>query len=101
MELRIGRLVWVRLTNLSDGTARCYTHFSVVVWVPSGDLPREEELAGQPPLVARREYRMSELILERPAEDSVAPDKSSFGHLRGDGESHSTKPYEDGGASSL
>ncbi|OWZ09760.1 hypothetical protein PHMEG_00017489 [Phytophthora megakarya] len=36
-----GKPVWVRLTNVSDGTARCYKHSSVVLWIPKGELPRE------------------------------------------------------------
>ncbi|OWY96954.1 hypothetical protein PHMEG_00032639, partial [Phytophthora megakarya] len=41
MESRRGKPVWVRLTNVSDGTARCYKHCSVVLWIPRGELPRE------------------------------------------------------------
>ncbi|OWY96041.1 hypothetical protein PHMEG_00033793 [Phytophthora megakarya] len=41
MESRRGKPVWVRLTNVSDGTARCYKHSSVVLWIPKGELPRE------------------------------------------------------------
>ncbi|OWZ03542.1 hypothetical protein PHMEG_00024714 [Phytophthora megakarya] len=41
MESRRGKAVWVRLTNVSDGTARCYKHSSVVLWIPKGELPRE------------------------------------------------------------
>ncbi|OWY92627.1 hypothetical protein PHMEG_00038294 [Phytophthora megakarya] len=41
MESRRGKPVWVRLTNVSDGTARCYKHSSVVLWIPKGKLPRE------------------------------------------------------------
>ncbi|OWZ03949.1 hypothetical protein PHMEG_00024236, partial [Phytophthora megakarya] len=33
--------VWVRLTNVSDGTARCSKHFSVVLWIRKGELRRE------------------------------------------------------------
>ncbi|OWZ11271.1 LOW QUALITY PROTEIN: hypothetical protein PHMEG_00015736 [Phytophthora megakarya] len=41
MESRRGKPVWVRLTNASDGTAWCYKHTSVVLWIPRGELPRE------------------------------------------------------------
>ncbi|OWZ13654.1 hypothetical protein PHMEG_00012981 [Phytophthora megakarya] len=41
MESRRGKPVWVRLTNVSDGTARCYKHSSVVLWLPKRELPRE------------------------------------------------------------
>ncbi|OWZ12528.1 hypothetical protein PHMEG_00014298 [Phytophthora megakarya] len=44
MESRKGRLVWIRLTNVSDGTARCYKHSSVVLWIPRGELPRDVRL---------------------------------------------------------
>ncbi|OWY94792.1 hypothetical protein PHMEG_00035375, partial [Phytophthora megakarya] len=40
-ESRRGKPVWVRLTNVSDGTARCYKHSSVVLWIPRGELPRD------------------------------------------------------------
>ncbi|OWZ02026.1 LOW QUALITY PROTEIN: hypothetical protein PHMEG_00026487 [Phytophthora megakarya] len=36
-----GKPVWVRLTNVSDGTARWYKHSSVVQWILKGELPRE------------------------------------------------------------
>ncbi|OWY99187.1 hypothetical protein PHMEG_00029860 [Phytophthora megakarya] len=36
-----GKPVRVRLTNVSDGTARCYKHSSVVLWIPKRELPRE------------------------------------------------------------
>ncbi|OWY92295.1 hypothetical protein PHMEG_00038763 [Phytophthora megakarya] len=36
-----GKPVGIRLTNVSDGTARCYKHSSVVLWIPKGELPRE------------------------------------------------------------
>ncbi|OWY92673.1 LOW QUALITY PROTEIN: hypothetical protein PHMEG_00038227, partial [Phytophthora megakarya] len=38
---RPGKPVWVRLTNVSDGTARCYKHSSVVLWIRKGEPPRE------------------------------------------------------------
>ncbi|OWY92810.1 LOW QUALITY PROTEIN: hypothetical protein PHMEG_00038030, partial [Phytophthora megakarya] len=38
LESRRGKPVWIRLTNVSDGTARCYKHSSVI---PKGELPRE------------------------------------------------------------
>ncbi|OWY95756.1 hypothetical protein PHMEG_00034160 [Phytophthora megakarya] len=41
MESRRGKPVWVRLTNVSDGTTRCYKHYSVVLWIAKGELPRE------------------------------------------------------------
>ncbi|OWZ13557.1 hypothetical protein PHMEG_00013096 [Phytophthora megakarya] len=41
MESRWGKPVWVRLTNVSDGTGRCYKLSSVVLWIPKGELPRE------------------------------------------------------------
>ncbi|OWY98387.1 hypothetical protein PHMEG_00030863 [Phytophthora megakarya] len=41
MESRRSKPVWIRLTNVSDGTARCYKHSSVVLWIPKGELPRE------------------------------------------------------------
>ncbi|OWZ03466.1 hypothetical protein PHMEG_00024802 [Phytophthora megakarya] len=41
MESRRGKPVWVRLTNVSDGTARCYKQSSVALWIPKGELPRE------------------------------------------------------------
>ncbi|OWZ14220.1 hypothetical protein PHMEG_00012332 [Phytophthora megakarya] len=41
MESRTGKRVCVRLTNVSDGTARCYNHSSVVLRIPKGELPRE------------------------------------------------------------
>ncbi|OWZ12596.1 hypothetical protein PHMEG_00014219 [Phytophthora megakarya] len=41
MASRRGKPVWVRLTNVSDGTARCYKPSSVVLWIPKGELPRE------------------------------------------------------------
>ncbi|OWZ08927.1 hypothetical protein PHMEG_00018454 [Phytophthora megakarya] len=41
MESRRGKPVWIRLTNVSDETARCYKHSSVVLWIPRGELPRE------------------------------------------------------------
>ncbi|OWZ03943.1 hypothetical protein PHMEG_00024245 [Phytophthora megakarya] len=41
MESRRGRPVWIRLTNVSDRTTRCYKHSSVVMWIPRGELPRE------------------------------------------------------------
>ncbi|OWY94534.1 hypothetical protein PHMEG_00035704 [Phytophthora megakarya] len=41
MGSRRGKPMWVRLTNVSDGTARSYKHYSVVLWIPKGELPRE------------------------------------------------------------
>ncbi|OWY95212.1 hypothetical protein PHMEG_00034844 [Phytophthora megakarya] len=41
MESCRGKPVCVRLTNVSDGTARCYKHSSVVLWIPKEELPRE------------------------------------------------------------
>ncbi|OWZ13868.1 hypothetical protein PHMEG_00012741 [Phytophthora megakarya] len=37
----LGKPAWVRLTNVSDGTARCYMHSSVVQWIPKEEIPRE------------------------------------------------------------
>ncbi|OWZ14634.1 hypothetical protein PHMEG_00011863 [Phytophthora megakarya] len=36
-----GEPVWVCLTNVSDGAARCYKHSSVVLWIPRSEPPRE------------------------------------------------------------
>ncbi|OWY96970.1 hypothetical protein PHMEG_00032619 [Phytophthora megakarya] len=41
LQSRRGKPVWVRLTNVSNGTARCYKHSSVVLWIPKRELPRE------------------------------------------------------------
>ncbi|OWZ05374.1 LOW QUALITY PROTEIN: hypothetical protein PHMEG_00022546 [Phytophthora megakarya] len=110
MESRRGKPVWVRLTNVSDGTARCYKHSSVVLWIPKGELPREvlayaegrddtllqkgKELyecwlPEQPPAVGRQEYTTPARILTWPTEDSVAPRNSALDYAgpdaRGDG----------------
>ncbi|OWZ11187.1 hypothetical protein PHMEG_00015829 [Phytophthora megakarya] len=41
IESRTGKPVGVRLTNVSEGTARCYKYSSVILWIPTGELPRE------------------------------------------------------------
>ncbi|OWZ13378.1 hypothetical protein PHMEG_00013305 [Phytophthora megakarya] len=41
MKSRRGKPVWVRLTNVSDGTALCFKHSSVVLWIPREELPRK------------------------------------------------------------
>ncbi|OWY98637.1 hypothetical protein PHMEG_00030549 [Phytophthora megakarya] len=115
--------VWVRLTNVSDGIARCYKHSFVVYgypeessharWGMSGSIrARRHEtvlqkelyecwLEEQAPVVDKKACTSPERVLARPSEDSVAPRKSSRNHQgsvdRSDGENHrhSTKTCED------
>ncbi|OWY95070.1 hypothetical protein PHMEG_00035030, partial [Phytophthora megakarya] len=109
MESRRGRPVWVRLTNVSDRTARFYKHselprdvryarlnynkyneWQVLVYAEGDDETLaniEKELyecwfAEQPPAVERQEYQKPERILKRPTEASVASDGTSLKRLR-------------------
>ncbi|OWZ11021.1 hypothetical protein PHMEG_00016014 [Phytophthora megakarya] len=118
--IRRSKPVWVHLTNVSDGTARCYKYSSVVLWIPkesshmkwgmSGLIRKEQELyecwlAEQPPAANRKEYTPPARILARPTEDSVAPRKFMLGHPesddRGDGVNNNNcvKFYDDSEAS--
>ncbi|OWZ00734.1 hypothetical protein PHMEG_00028015, partial [Phytophthora megakarya] len=84
-QKRPAKPVWVRLTNVSDRTARCYKHSSVLAYAEGRDntrLRKEKELyeywlAEQPPAVEQQEYTTPERILTRPTKGSVAPNESS------------------------
>ncbi|OWZ15138.1 hypothetical protein PHMEG_00011280 [Phytophthora megakarya] len=119
VESRRGKPMWVRLTNVSDGTQTLlygtkdihrksptrsrYNEWQVLAYAEGGDenlLQKEKELyecwlAEQPPVVERMEYTTPAHILARPSEDLVAPRKLMLDHPGSDDRGDGYQNHED------